>query len=106
MFKVGQKLWFVPVHYQSKDKPYEVTVTKVGRKWTTLSNRVRVDSSGKLESDWSQRACCYLSKNEHDLILEKDIAWQKLKAFVQYKTAPDHLQTDEINAIYKKIAKN
>lgn len=99
MFKVGQKLWFVPVRYQSKDRPYEVTVTEVGRKWTTLSNRVRVDSSGKLE-------CCYLSKNKHDLILEKDVAWQKLKDFVQYKAAPDHLQTDEINAIYKKLSEN
>ena len=75
--EVGTELYYVP-HDQRWASPKSVTVTKVGRKWAYLSNRIRfevadlesspqalVDNDGGVSG-----GSVWISKVEHKLSLE------------------------------------
>jgi hypothetical protein len=77
--EVGQKLWFVP--NERRGKPYETTVTKVGKKWASIGYRIRID----IETMWadggkySSPGRCYFSEQEYLVEMSLFNKWQEFK---------------------------
>ncbi len=70
--EVGQTLWWVPRH----GAPCDVTVTKVGRKWVTLSNYRRVLADTLMvEADSQTR--CYLDRTAHEADMALGAVWRE-----------------------------
>lgn len=63
--KVGQSVFYVPNHRYGT--PAYVKVQKVGRKWATLDNRVRIEiESGVADGgEYSSPGAAYLSKDDY-----------------------------------------
>ncbi|MBI2725416.1 MAG: hypothetical protein HYX42_04120 [Polaromonas sp.] len=76
---VGQELYWVGAQSYSKNQP--VTVTKVGRKWATLSNSYRIDIHTHIADggSYSSPGSCY--PNEAAYVAEQlaNAAFSKLK---------------------------
>lgn len=70
--EVGQKLWLVPDHRRAMGR--EVTVTKIGRKWASLSgNWDRFDmASGYLDGGYSSPGRVYRNQEEHEAMIRRD----------------------------------
>ena len=99
MFEVGQKLWFVRSENRSSG-PLEVTVTKVGRVWATLSNRERCDFSGDVDGGRYQTpGRCYLSCEVYELEQARLIAWSKFRRGLEHKQMPQALTIAELDEI-------
>lgn len=75
-FTVGQVLYYVPRGYGT---PENVTITKIGRVWLSLSNGERCDFDLVVDSQYGSAPRCYLSKEiyEEGVALEKE--WFQLR---------------------------
>ena len=99
MFKVGQKLWFVRSERRSGE-PREVTVEKVGRVWTTLSNGLRCDASGKVDGGkYLSPGHCYASREVYELEQARLAAWWKFKRGLEGKQMPESLTIESLAQI-------
>jgi hypothetical protein len=88
-FIVGQTLWFVYSHnYGNLPRSNcEVTITKVGREWLTLSSGHRIDKH-TLEVDgegYASPGRCYLSRKKHEEEIAVVLEWKKFLRFLQAK---------------------
>ncbi|ABX36063.1 hypothetical protein Daci_3425 [Delftia acidovorans SPH-1] len=96
-FKVGQTLFWV-----GRDKA-EVTITKVGRKWLTLSNERRIDIV-TLKQEGGYYGRCYLSAGEYEAGIERNHAWLKLRRQVgMFHTTPAHLTTEQVQQVSRLL---
>jgi hypothetical protein len=99
--EVGQELYYVP--RDGRQKPYSVTVTKVGRKWAETSSRgLRFGVSDFIVDggNYSSPGRVYLS--EADWIVERDrrAAWVEFRSKVdRLYSCPEHLTEADINAL-------
>lgn len=99
MFKVGQKLWFVRSERRSGE-PREVTVEKIGRVWTTLSNGLRCDASGKVDGGkYQSPGHCYASREVYELEQARLAAWWKFKRNLEHKRMPESLTIEALAQI-------
>ena len=59
----------------------DVTVTKVGRKWISLSNHARIDKTSLIADggEYMPPGRCYLSKSEYEAEIALSRAWQKFR---------------------------
>jgi len=88
-FIVGQTLWFVYNNTYSNRLRLdcEVTITKVGRAWLTLSSGHRIDKH-TLEVDgkgYASDGRCYLSREKHEEEIAVAQEWKKFLRFLQAK---------------------
>jgi hypothetical protein len=117
-YTVGQKLWWVPPFQFNKDRNggFEVTVTKVGIKYVTVSlafdksrrptERVFNKDSGYEKGDLGQSRCgrAWLSREAYDEHMEITAAWQSLcelasRKLQRYASPPSNLTLVEITAM-------
>lgn len=98
-YQVGQELYFVPNSMVSRrESPHTVTITKVGRKWLTLSNYYRVDRDD-LRADggnYSSPGRCWLSQEEYEKACRLALAWEQFKLHLQNIPRPAMLTLDKI----------
>lgn len=96
---VGQKLWYVPGDRHSPtQRPHEVTVASVGRKWATLTNRTRVDM-GTMQVEYTGygwHGQCWLSRAEWEAEEYRQRAWRLIREAIGYRDAPSDISTDAI----------
>ena len=88
--KVGQKLWYV--HNDSRVKPFEVDIFKIGRKWAYIDafDEDRIDIK-TLEVDgghYSSPGQCYLSEDEYKQVIVLDSIWDKFRSRINRCGAP------------------
>lgn len=102
MLHVGQKLWYVPNGYGNRrPDPYEVTITKVGRKWATVGEswrQERIDLE-TLQADgkgYSSPGCCYLSRELYEAEVERQALWSILTRKIQHTRCPDEIGIEDI----------
>lgn len=99
MFKVGQKLWFVPSQTRT-GSPREVTVEKVGRVWATLDNDRRCDASGRVDGgQYQSPGHCYESRELYELQRSRLTAWRRFKYGLEGKKMPDALTIEALAQI-------
>jgi len=97
MLKVGQKLWYVP----RRSAPYEVEVTKVGRKWATVGEGYRAERID-LETwyadgrGYSSPGRCYLSQEDYVTELDLSRLWAHLQREIQYSRCPGGVTINDI----------
>ena len=79
---IGQKLWFVPS--QRCRAKEEVTVTKVGRKWATISNGLRIDlATWEADGDeYISPGVCYKSKDDYDARCRLRESWDRVRTCI------------------------
>ncbi len=95
----GMSLWWVGSNNRKTQE--EVTVTKVGRKWATLSNGLRIDIE-TLAADGGQYVSpgqCYESRQVYEQAIALHIAWQKFRADVRDMQRPAHMTIEKIAEI-------
>lgn len=103
MFIVGQKLYFVPGDLRWQ-KPCEVEIESVGRKWLTLKNRrarVNIDTMRSENYEGSY----YLNQEAYEAKQAIDEAWVKFtKRIDNHKWhAPEGISLEEIEQAGKLI---
>lgn len=100
VYKVGQKLWFVRNNNTGgfSSKQYEVTVTKVGRLWATLDNRMRCDFNGIVDGGgYSSPGQCYESREEYESISALENAWREFQMNIYaYRKSPESVSVENI----------
>lgn len=95
----GKSLWWVASN--NAKTQCAVTVTKVGRKWATLSNGNRIDI-GTLVADGGQYVSpgqCYESQQVYEQAMALHLAWQKLTRDVRDMQRPAHMTIEKIAEI-------
>lgn len=94
-----QTLWWVCT-YAKQGRP--VTVVSVGRKWATLSNRVRIDIE-TLRADAGGHPSpgkCYTSQEVFDAEVLRDQVWQELQSrLASHRICPAYLPTETMQQI-------
>lgn len=93
----GQTLWWVPRNNRYRE-PFEVTVTKVGRKWIHLDNHHRIDAE-TLEADgagYSPPGVCYLSQGAYESETALNQAWRSLQQDLHLLRAPAGITVEKI----------
>jgi hypothetical protein len=95
-FKVGDKLWYVGRDWGGCS--CEVTVTKVGRIWVTLSNLERFEKNGRWTTDNGR---CYASKEYYQNNARADDLWQQLCHGLMYWPRPPTLDEAAIREMAK-----
>ncbi len=93
---VGNSLWWVS-NYNAKTQE-AVTVTKVGRKWATLSNRhrINVDTMAVDGGEYVPPGRCYSSRAAYEQEAMASAAWDALRRDIQDAKRPDHVTMDKI----------
>lgn len=84
--KVGDTVVWVP--HEKRNPPVDVTITKIGRKYATLSNDLRVDLKTLGSRDWFTQGRIYLSRAEYDTALAAKNAWTALNNAMGYAPPP------------------
>lgn len=101
MFTVGQKLWFVPSQ-RYLGEPKEVSITKIGRKWLSVSNGMKI-SIDNLNADGGQYispGTAYLNRGLYESDLRLNGLWKRLKLIVNaYAVPPDCMNEQKIQDI-------
>lgn len=98
-YKVGHKFWWVGS--DNKRTQSEVTVTKVGRAWLTLSNGHRVDKTTLVADagEFTSPGHCWESKSAFDGHASIAKAWSALQREVQLSlSVPKNVTLDDIKA--------
>ena len=101
MLQVGQKLWYVPHRHHRRGEPYEVEVTKVGRKWATVGEgwrqeRIDLETMQADGKGYSSPGTCYLSREHYETEQERLAAWSQLTKALQYSRCPAGVTTEGI----------
>jgi len=108
---VGQKLWYVPTEKRSGD-PYEVEVTKVGRKWATVGpswNTRRIDLTDLRVDDgaYSSPGQCWASKEAYENYAARQEAWLSLSQWIRnHSNPPKSLTLEQISNIQIEVEKS
>lgn len=92
----GKSLWWVAS--DNAKTQCAVTVTKVGRKWATLSNGCRIDI-GTLVADGGQYmspGMCYDSQQAYEQAIALIVEWQKLTRDLSGMRCPEHMTIEKI----------
>jgi hypothetical protein len=86
---VGQTLWYVPRELRFQ-KPSEVTVQKIGRKWAQVDYRLRIDVQTLIADggDYSSPGRCYLSREEYEAELARRDAWRDFCKLLRWSRQP------------------
>jgi hypothetical protein len=87
-FAVGQSLVFAP--YGKRHEVLDLTVTKIGRKWVTLSNDYRFDPA-TLRVDgqgYTSPGRMYLSRDEYNTAVAITEAWRLMQNAIDYVPPP------------------
>lgn len=97
-FTVGQTLWFVPAHGYT---PREVTITKIGRKWMTVTapgfREIRIDAETLYPHEADTRGQAYLSKEVYEAGVALSEKWRKFqKAIDGHWQVPYGLTVEKI----------
>ena len=96
---VGQELWFVHRERRS-GVPHAVTVTKVGRKWASISEwgiRIDIETMVADGGGLSSPGRCWLSREAWEQEEERQKAWGRLREFFNRRwSAPDGISIDAI----------
>ena len=84
MLTIGQKLWFVP-RERYNGAPYEVEITKVGRKWAqTIGRRsdyrVNVDTLAMDSQGYGIVGQCYTDRDAYEAESQRQLRWDRLKS--------------------------
>jgi hypothetical protein len=99
-FIVGQTLWFVYYKgYSSSPRPdCEVTITKVGREWLTLSSGHRVDKHTLIADGkgYSSPGRCYLSREIYEKRVATLKAWRDFSSTIDPRNPPDLASLESI----------
>ena len=99
--EVGQKLWFV-YGDSRRGGASEVIVTKVGRKWATLSNNYRIDLQTWIAdgAGYVSPGSCYASKEEYEEDVKLFVDWSNLRfAIERMRQRPEGVTTETIGKI-------
>lgn len=104
-FKVGQEL-YVPRKAVGFKSPYPVTITKIGKRWLSLSNnhRADIDTLSVDGGAYSSPAICYLSIEaiKGDSLLKS--AWDDFKLDVYHHGGiPEGLTVEAIVQMRKLL---
>lgn len=101
---VGQTLWFFPGW---RGKPYQITVTKLGRKWAKVKGDYGRDFEIDIETlrekphpqGVGTQGCAYLSEQEYDkqLILNKN--WWDFTSRLPKISPPPSMTYEQIETI-------
>lgn len=100
--KVDQELLYVPNH--GRNAPCMVTVKTVGRKWITLSNRLRIDINTLVADGggYSSPGKCYLTKEEYEDFRRVSDKWKSVCSWLRdwrNTTKPEHIKESDIDMI-------
>lgn len=107
-YTLGQKLWFDPTHYNRHNGGFEITISKVGRKWAEykvhgVTYRVEIGTTkvdgGKYISPgtlWESQAAW----EEHKALVD---AWNDFARRVSVGSAPSGLTMKELKAAKKLL---
>lgn len=97
-YACGQELYFEWSDYgQKKNTGEMVTITKIGRRWLTLSNGHRADAT-TLYADGGQYSApgrCFISRESREIERARDSAWTALRNNMQ-RRAPDKVSAEDI----------
>jgi len=85
MITLGQELWFVRSDHQRT--AHKLTVTAVGRKWATMSDRSRLDMATMRMED-PRHGCVYLCEGDYLRERENKDAWNRLLTVFRCTYAP------------------
>lgn len=84
--KVGDSLLFVRLRYLRQGGPdvYDVTVTKIGRRWVYLSNDYRIDAEtwAADAGEYISPGTCHTSREAYEAALQAEAEWELLKRCV------------------------
>jgi hypothetical protein len=98
-FIVGQTLWFVYNNYGNRSRlNSEVTITKVGREWLTLSSGRRINKH-TLEVDgkgYASPGRCYLSREIYEKRMATLKAWRDFSSSIDPRNPPDGVELESI----------
>ena len=103
MIVVGQKLWYVP-SYRHGLHGYEITVTKIGRRWATVSGAdrgTRIDMA-TLQADggeYSSPGQAYLSRDAYENSVVLKEAWRDYCSRLSAVSPPDGMTMDKLEQI-------
>ncbi|MGB1214768.1 MAG: hypothetical protein ACPG4X_15490 [Pikeienuella sp.] len=104
-YEVGQTVYMVP--YDTRSKPSEATIEKIGRKWASCGWRCEFDiktGTGKPSPGYSPTFRVFPSKEAYELEVGKQQAWSDLMMKIRgTRKAPSHLTTAEIKEIDAQI---
>lgn len=102
--KPGDKLWLVP-NDSRRGVPREIEVVSVGRVWGYFGGQFRRSrfslETGRVDGgEYTSSGCVYGSKQEHAIVVEQRLAWDRLtRGMRQLHGAPIHLTIQDINGI-------
>lgn len=103
--KSGMSLYWVPI--ERRDAPCQITVVNVGRKWATLSNRLRVDvQTGAVEPQkygYTIPGVYLENKAEYLEFLEKSKLWDAIRRKVE-EPLDINRSVASLEAILKSLA--
>lgn len=99
----GQQLYFVPSN--GRDKPYWITINRVGNKWATVSRglRVNVDTLWVDGGKYASPGRCWYSVEAHEAEVRREGAWRALQNVVRYGGPPETLDESQILGMIKLI---
>jgi len=101
VLKVGQTLWRQSVAIYGNSGP--VTVTKVGRKWATLSTCEKVDLKTLRvysdSNDWLSAATLWQSREEYNRALSLDATWDTFTWELQRLCRPAHVTQELLEMV-------
>jgi hypothetical protein len=103
---VGQTLFFVPSYSRDAHLAREVTVTKVGRMWSELSNGYRIGNEDWIADGggYSSPGRCYASREEYEHELARQQYWESIvRSISDTWRCPEHLTIDGLNLIAEKL---
>jgi len=96
-YKIGQTLWYVPIRRHGQ--PCEVTITKVGRQWLTLSNGHRVCKEDLVcdGKGYVSPGRCYVSQDEYRQEALLNNQWDRFRAEISsWHRRPNSVSHDDL----------
>lgn len=92
----GQSLWWVGSDNAKTQRA--VTITKIGRKWATLSNghRIDIESMAVDGGGYNPPGECYESQQAYEQAIALIVAWQKLTRDLSGMRCPAHMTIEKI----------
>ena len=113
--QVGQKLFYVPyeANRRTQSSPYEVEVTKVGRKWATVKNpenewevfRIDIETMCADGKQFTSPGTCYFSRELWVEATESLHYWNLFRNEVNGRMRPPkQLSLQDIKTLYNRAA--
>ncbi len=92
----GQSLWWVGSDNAKTQRA--VSITKIGRKWATLSNghRIDIESMAVDGGGYNPPGECYESQQAYEQAIALLVAWQKFTRDVRDMQRPTHMTIEKI----------